>query len=123
MGRPLKDIDGEQVFKLAKLGLTQGEIAEVFGCDQSVISRRFASEFSSARGLWKMSIRRAQTRRAVKDGSDAMLIHLGKSYLGQTDRLDIQSDGKPIQPIFRRVDNPRDEGVRSPASTNGVCSE
>ena len=123
MGRPLTPIDGEQVFKLAKLGMTQSEIGEVFGVDQSTISKRFASEFASARGQWKMSIRRAQTRRAIRDGSDAMLIHLGKSVLGQSDRLDVTTNGKPLQPVFRRVDNGRDDFVRPPAEANGVRHE
>ena len=95
MARPLKPIDGEQVFKLAKLGCTQAEIAEIFECDQSTISKRFSSEFASARGLWKLSIRRAQTRRAVKDGSDSMLIHLGKAVLGQVDRLNVTTSERP----------------------------
>jgi hypothetical protein len=33
-----------------------------------------------------MSLRRAQTVRAIKDRSDSMLIHLGKTYLGQVER-------------------------------------
>ncbi len=125
MGRPRKEIDADQVYRLASYGLTQDEIAEVFGCDQSVISRRFASEFHSARGSWKMSIRRAQTRRAVKDGSDQMLIHLGKSYLGQTDRIDMTSGNKPIAYV-ERAKNPRDlHAISSNGNghTNGIPLE
>ena len=83
MPRPKARISAAQVSKLAALGCSQDDIAEVFGVDQSTISKRFASEFARARGRWKTSLRRAQTIRAVKDRSDAMLIHLGKVYLGQ----------------------------------------
>ncbi len=39
------------------------------------------------------------------------------------ERYDVTSGDNPIQPVFRSVLNGRDEGVRPPASTNGVCGE
>ena len=78
MGRPAKDIDADQVRKLAKLGCTQDEIADFFGVSASVISERFQSDFHVGCAESKISIRRAQWRSAMK-GSDRMLIHLGKS--------------------------------------------
>ena len=96
MGRPLKPIDGEQVYKLAKLGCTQEEIADFFSCHPDTIRDRFSSEMRCARADWKISLRRAQTIRAIKDRSDTMLKHLGASYLDQTERMDIVTDGKPI---------------------------
>lgn len=82
MGRPLKPIDAEQVYKLARLGCTQDEIGDYFGCVRSVISDRFRPEFELGRAASKMSLRRWQMKRA-QAGSDAMLIHLGKHHLGQ----------------------------------------
>jgi hypothetical protein len=84
MGRPLKPIDAEQVYRLARLGCTQQEIADFFGCHPDTIRDRFSTELARARAAWKMSIRRAQTVRAIRDRSDTMLIHLGKTELGQT---------------------------------------
>ncbi len=43
MARPRKNIDPEQVRKLAGLGLTQRDIASFVGCSQSLISQRFSS--------------------------------------------------------------------------------
>jgi hypothetical protein len=106
MGRPLKDIDAETVRKLAKLGCTQGEIAEFVGCAQSVISERFRSDFDLGRVESKISLRRMQWRSAMK-GSDRMLIHLGKVYLGQTDRLKITTDDKPNNVVICIPDNGR----------------
>jgi hypothetical protein len=82
-GRPKAKIDPEQVRKMAAMGCTQEEIADVLGCDGSVICRRFAAEYTQARSSWKTSLRRAQSIRAIKDRSDPMLIHLGRNYLGQ----------------------------------------
>ena len=41
MARPSKNIDPEQVRKLAGLGLTQNDIASRVGCSQSRISLGF----------------------------------------------------------------------------------
>jgi hypothetical protein len=83
MARRPKKLDPIQVIRLAEIGCTQAEIADVLGVDQSTISRRFASAVASARATCKLSLRRAQLRRAIKDRSDKMLVHLGKVYLGQ----------------------------------------
>ena len=45
MARPRKNIDPEQVRKLAGLGLTQKDIASFVGCSQSLISLRFSSSY------------------------------------------------------------------------------
>ncbi len=50
-------------------------------------------------------------------GSDVMLIHLGKVYLGQTDRVDVTSGDKPLKYIDR-ANNPRD-AKQLEHSTNG----
>jgi hypothetical protein len=117
VGRPLTPIDAEQVFKLGRLGLTQAEIADVFNVSPSVISERFRTEITRARAHWKLSLRRAQWKRA-KAGSDAMLIHLGKSELGQTYKVDVTTAGKPTVVYVEHADNPRDAGLRD-AELNG----
>ena len=48
MGRPRKKINPEEVRKLAKLGLTQKDIAIYVGCGQATISRRFGSIYQLA---------------------------------------------------------------------------
>jgi hypothetical protein len=90
--------------------LTQAEIADVFDVSLSVISERFRTEITRARAHWKLSLRRAQWKRA-KAGSDAMLIHLGKSELGQTYKLDVANTGKPTVVYVAHADNPRDDSA------------
>jgi hypothetical protein len=107
MGRPPKDVDSETVRKLAKLGCNQDEIADFFGVTQSVISERFRSDFHLGCAESKISLRRMQFKRAMQ-GSDRMLIHLGKVYLGQTDRLDVTTKGTPAVVYIEKADNLRD---------------
>jgi predicted XRE-type DNA-binding protein len=79
-------LDAEQVYKLARIGCTQAEIAEVFNVGQATISRNYGLEYARAQGEFKTSLKRAQYLRAVKDKSDTMLVHLGKHWLGQGDK-------------------------------------
>jgi hypothetical protein len=45
-------------------------------------------------------------------GSDTMLIHLGKVYLGQTDKVDVTTRGAPTVVYVERVNNPRDRDLK-----------
>lgn len=86
-GRPEKEIDPQQVYKLAKIGCTLNEIGDIVGCSDTTLSRRFRDVYTHARAEFKSSLRRAQYVRAVRDKSDTMLVHLGKNYLGQADKI------------------------------------
>ncbi len=114
MARPLKEIDGEQVFKLAQLGCSYREIASKFGVDEKTVRNRFSAEKELGDACGKTAIRRWQMKRA-RDGSDTMLALLGKARLGQTERVDVTSGNQPLKYIDR-ANNPRDRAL---ASTNG----
>lgn len=119
-GRPRLPIDAEGVFKLAKLGCTNIEIADFFGCSEKTIRNNFSGELKSGRAVWKKSLRRAQTIRAIRDRSDAMLIHLGKHYLGQDSPQPQEEIDEPDIPydevdaaIFGRVQQSANSEIKS----------
>lgn len=120
MGRPLKPIDGEQVYKLAKLGCTQVDIAEFFGVDEKTIRNRFSDEFRQGKEQGKISLRHLQWKRA-REGSDRMLIHLGQNILGQSQKVEAEVRSESV--IFERVDSPRDQEIPAPAQAAGVREE
>jgi hypothetical protein len=111
MARPVKPIDAEMVRKLAKIGCTQRDIAEFFDCSQSVISERFRSDFQLGQAQSRISLRRAQFKRAMA-GSDAMLIHLGRSVLGQNYKVDVTPPAPQIIYV-ERAHNLRDEQLKN----------
>jgi hypothetical protein len=82
MGRPLLEIDEEQVFKLAGIGCTQEEISLIVGCSVDTLDRRFADTIKKGFSEMKMSLRRTQLRLA-EEGNAALAIWLGKHYLHQ----------------------------------------
>jgi len=98
MGRPLIEIDEQQVENLAAIGCTQVEIGAVVGCSVDTLHRRFADVIKRGNERMKASLRRWQYERA-KGGSVAMLIWLGKNYLEQTDVLRQETTGKDGGPI------------------------
>ena len=83
MARPKKyEIDTEQVEKLAGYGCTNTEIANFFGCDESLIRKSYSEYLTKGRDKGKIRLRQVQWRSAER-GSIPMQIWLGKQVLGQ----------------------------------------
>lgn len=103
-GRPLIDINKEEFEKLCKLQCTQEEIAGWFDCSEDTLRRFCKREYKEAfcevykklSAPGKISVRRMQFKIA-ESGNASMAIWLGKQYLGQTDKQEIeQTNNKPI---------------------------
>ena len=85
MARPKKyDIDVKEVEKLAKYGCTNIEIADFFGCDESLLRKSYSEFLAKGRVGGKIRLRKLQWRLAQR-GSVPMAIWLGKQILGQSD--------------------------------------
>jgi len=99
-------LTADQVEKLASVGCTDDEIANVAGMSASTLRRRFDAQIKRGRAGLRQNLRAAQVRRAL-EGSDTMLIWLGKNYLGQRDqqRIETARDTR----IVVDVDEPDDE--------------
>jgi len=95
MARPRKKIDPEQVRTLAKINCTMIEIAAVVGCSVDTLERRFADVIKECREQGRMSLRRAQWKKAL-EGHPTMLIWLGKQELGQKDQQAIDIDFRDV---------------------------
>lgn len=84
-GRPLANIDVDQLKKLAMLQCTMREIAAFFGVDASTIQRRFATEIAIAAENGKISLRRSMWNNAITGNNTQMQIHLSKNHLGMVE--------------------------------------
>jgi len=87
-GRPKKDIDTDQVFKLAQIACTDEEIGDILGCHRETLALRFSDTLKRGRSHGKMSVRRAQFLNATEHNNVTAQIWLGKNWLGQRDRFD-----------------------------------
>jgi hypothetical protein len=83
-GRPRKELDEEQILKLAQIGCTYQVIADWFGVNRSTIIANYKEIVQEGHLEVKQSLRRAQLQTALK-GNVSMLIWLGKQMLGQKD--------------------------------------
>lgn len=98
------NINPEQVRKLAGIGCTNVEIADIVGCSHDTLARRFKDELADGRSHGKASLRRKQWNVALS-GNVTMLIWLGKQILGQSDKQEIVQTG----PIFIDLTKKADE--------------
>jgi len=105
MARPKKEIDYVLVGKLAMIQCTQEEIAGILDIDVRTLLRdeTFCHIFHTKKEDGKASLRRMQWKKA-EEGNATMQIWLGKQYLGQTDKqeLDQKSDTK-IEVVIKEV--------------------
>lgn len=112
-GRPRIEINKKEFEKLCALQCTLEEIAGFLDCSEDTVERwckreynkGFAEVFRIKRGAGKISLRRSQFQLASKNPT--MAIWLGKQYLGQRDKYDIntsfkmsEDDAKEIEELF-----------------------
>jgi hypothetical protein len=98
-GRPMLQIDPDQVEKLASIGCTKAEICAVVGCSQDTLMARFSEQIAKGQENGKTRLRKKQIEVALA-GNVSMLIFLGKNMLGQSDAMRNEitgADGGPIQ--------------------------
>ena len=106
-GRPRKEIDWSIFENLCKIQCTQESICAFFEVDSSTLNRHvkeqygesFAEVFAKKRTLGHNSLRQKQFEVALK-GNPTMLIFLGKNYLKQSDKqeIDLKSTDGTMSP-------------------------
>ena len=95
MARPKKhNIDTKQLQNLARLGCTNTEISDFFGCSENTI-RRYGEYLTKGRAECKMRLRQMQWKSA-ENGNVTMQIFLGKQVLGQSDTPDNSGMVEPL---------------------------
>lgn len=104
-GRPETPISIQEFKSLCKIQSTLSEIASYFDCDEKTIERWCEKQFNEGfvdvykrfEGVGRVSLRRAQFRKAIEENNTVMQIWLGKQRLGQRDKTEIGGDElKPI---------------------------
>lgn len=97
-GRPVVQVDLEQLDHLAKIGCTYAEMAAVLKISVDTLSSRFSARIEQGREAGKSSLRRAQWKAAL-GGNPTMMIWLGKQELGQRDLRSVETTGPNGGPI------------------------
>jgi len=96
MARPKKyNITDKEVFKLASYGCTNTEIADFYGCDESLIRKSYSENLTKGRANVKIRLRKLQWQSA-ENGNVTMQIFLGKNMLGQQDKIEQTELDEPL---------------------------
>lgn len=109
-GRPRAKIDYTKLGELCKIQCTAEECASVLGISSDALADNlkrdkgltFPEFFKKHAGHGKSSLRRLQWASARK-GTTAMLIWLGKQYLGQTDKIETETKTATAEEIAREL--------------------
>lgn len=121
MARPRKQIDPEQVEKLAAINCSYEEAASVLKCSPDTIQRRFAAVFKKGRANGRSSLKRKMWEHAMS-GNTTMMIWLSKQMLGYTDKVEERTklDSNHTQVIQIKW---ADEDDSAYAQTNSTAKE
>ena len=104
-GRPRKVIKQEQFEAMCQIQATQEEITLVLGVTDKTLNawcrrtygKRFSDVFREKWSAGKISLRRKHWKLA--DRSAAMAIFLGKQFLGQTDKTEMEVSAEVQNPL------------------------
>lgn len=109
-GRPRIEITDQMLGKIQGISTMQcpdEEVAAFLGMSYATFKRRKAEDprlaqaIETGRDQGRQMLRAAQWTKAIGDGDTVgnitMLIWLGKQYLGQSDKADLYSGGKPFE--------------------------
>ena len=108
MGRPRANIDKRTFENLCAIQSTITEICSVLECTPKTLEtwckreyggKTFYKVFSEKRCRGYISLRRAQFQKAIDEKNTAMLIFLGKNWLGQSDKQDLKLSGSKDDPL------------------------
>ena len=96
-GRPKKPIDYPRLDKYCAIQCTGEECAALLGMDYDCLNRTlrldgnvgFTDYYAKKSASGKASLRRRQYQAAVEDGNATMMIWLGKQWLGQKDKSEV----------------------------------
>jgi hypothetical protein len=110
-GRPTKYFDEEQwkqFEQLCAIQCTKLEICDWFDIDdkslEKYVNKRYNLSFSEVfrrkRTKGFISLRRKQYQAAMESGDKTLLIWLGKQWLGQTDKQEIEHSGQVMNDII-----------------------
>ena len=98
MPAPL-NLDHKQIAKLAEVGCTNREIADILYCSHDTLETKYIDALREGRATRKQKLRNKQYQVAM-DGNTAMLIFLGKNDLGQSDKHEVDHTITPVEIVI-----------------------
>lgn len=92
VGRDKTVVPPDQVYELATIGCTDGEIARFFGVNEDTLRYNFKPELEKGREFVKIRLRKAMFHNACVNHNAAVQIFLAKNMLGMSDTGQTSND-------------------------------
>jgi hypothetical protein len=102
VGRPKRQLDERQITDMASIGLTVKEIAGVLRRSYVTIHNDYPDSVDLGRARMRASLRRKQYETAMS-GNATMLIWLGKQYLGQSAKRQVETSRSELGDAIRQA--------------------
>lgn len=102
VGRPRAEVDLIRVYRMARRGFTNVEIATIEGITDDTLVANFSDLLRRARSKRDSALRAKQLEVAMR-GNPQMLIWMGKQTLGQKDRIDHTSNDESFVKVLHGV--------------------
>ena len=99
-----KEISASGVLKLAQRFWTKSEIAAFYDCHSDTITNRFQDIFIKGQEQGKTKLRDVQMKSAM-NGNVTMQIWLGKQYLNQIDKVNVNGLSDEETERLRQIAN------------------
>ena len=109
--KPLSDQDFQRLLNMVRIHCTQDECCRILDMSDTTLNRRlkergeenFEAFYNRYNSEGKMSLRRMQWE-AAESGNSPMLIWLGKQYLNQRDKNNMEVTGEDGGAIITRIE-------------------
>lgn len=127
MGRPLLDIDADEVFRLAEMQCTNEEIAYFFDCSVDTIETRFSGAIKRGRAMGVQSMKRKLFEK-VQIGDLGAIVWWSKNFAGMSDKIEQKQQIESRQVVeyvtdwaqpAREIDEAIAEALPAPQKTDG----
>jgi AraC-like DNA-binding protein len=107
-GRPRIEVDLAKLHELARLGCTLAEMATQVGCSRDTLERRYRQHIEAGRASGDVELRRKQFELALA-GDQRMLVHLGRTRLGQVEKDAVAAEQQRVEVIVQSFFRPPNE--------------
>ena len=98
-GRPFKQLDAHKIEQMAMVGCSNEEIGLILGCSADTLANNYSEAIKEGKAKRNYNLRKLQYE-AAKRGNVAMMIWLGKQWLGQKERPELEDAADPLRELL-----------------------
>lgn len=112
LGRPRKILNEQEIIDLVSKGFTHEYVADYFGCHVDTLYANYSDSLRKGKVIRNSCLQAKQLENAL-GGNATLLIWLGKQWLEQTDKTEVNQNVKHEFTDLRKLSDEELEKVRA----------